>query len=249
MIAIVSDIHGNLEALQAVMQDIGAMNASSVVCLGDLVGYGPDPIACVEIAMNWPVVLRGNFDDAVIRLDQYSSWPDHLTQMIQRLQRRIRIDSDANRIMAFLTQRPTMHTGDRELYVHGSPRDNLNEYVFPEHIYDAETMAAVFSSFDHLCFCGHTHLPGVFTQSSSGQWIHTPATDSNDVFHVRRQQTLCNVGSVGQPRDNDPRACYVLFDGEIAVFRRVDYDIETTIKKIRSGDDDDMHGNRLAYGH
>ena len=248
MIAILSDIHGNLEALQAVLDDAQHMSAESVFSLGDLVGYGPDPCACVQIAMHWDHVLRGNFDDALVHPARYADWPDQLSQMMQRLHRQIRQHEDGEQMLAFLARCPTSYSSEKSLFVHGSPRDHLREYVFPEHIYAPDKMASIFACFDTLCFCGHSHMPGLFLPAGESEWLYVEPAQCDDVYSVANGKLLCNVGSVGQPRDGDARASYVLFDGQRIIFRRVDYDFQTTIEKLRDGDDDDMHGNRLPHG-
>ncbi len=245
--AILSDIHGNLEALRAVLHDVEKMNADAVICLGDLVGYGPDPIDCTEVAMHWQVVLQGNFDHAVANPDGMAAWSGRVSKMMDRIRQRITQHKNGEAMMNFIANLPSAHTHGDALFVHGSPRDHLEEYVFPEDIYDAEKLSGVFANFDKLCFCGHTHVAGVFSKENE-EWIFVNPSQCDNTFSVSDQKVLCNVGSVGQPLDGDHRACYVLFDGQTITFRRIEYDYITTARKIRDGDDDDMHGDRLSYG-
>ena len=247
MIAILSDIHGNLEALDAVLNDARSIGASSIYCLGDLIGYGPNPCECLEAAMDWQVVLRGNFEDAIVQPERFRDWAPPLSQMMLRLHRRIQSHANATRIWDFLSKCVTTHSKNENMYVHASPRDPINEYVFPERIYDHRSLDDIFARFDSICFCGHTHVPGIF-HKGDGEWTFLSPSEFGFQFETSSHKLLCNVGSVGQPRDEDPRACYVLFDGKTIKYRRVDYDIQTTIDKIRSGDDDDMHGERLPVG-
>jgi diadenosine tetraphosphatase ApaH/serine/threonine PP2A family protein phosphatase len=134
---------------------------------------------------------------------------------------------------------------DGFLYVHGSARNPLNEYVFPEDIYNLRKMERIFSQIDKYCFQGHTHVPGVFTESLQ---FYSPE-EIDYVYELDGRKTMINVGSVGQPRDGDWRACYVLLDGKTVRFRRVEYDIETTIKKIYDVVDlERFLGDRLRDG-
>lgn len=246
MLAIISDIHGNLEALNAVLDDIRQMKATEIICLGDLVGYGPNPLECVQHSLAWDIVLRGNFDHAMTESD--CDWPQKLRQMMERIRVKFKTHQDGEHLIQFLENIPSSFERDDILFVHGSPRDHVNEYVFPEHIYDRERMQSIFEGFSRLCFCGHSHIPGVYYDRSDA-WIFEAPDQIDYVYRAGKTKTLINVGSVGQPRDGDPRACYVLVDKDVIVFRRVDYDYETTIKKIRdSDDDDDMDGDRLLVG-
>jgi diadenosine tetraphosphatase ApaH/serine/threonine PP2A family protein phosphatase len=136
------------------------------------------------------------------------------------------------------------------LFVHGSARNPLNEYVFPEDIYNQRKMATIFGLVEAYCFQGHTHVPGLFVEQAPGERYEFLAPDEIDyAYTLDGRKTLCNVGSVGQPRDGDWRACYVLLDGDTIRYRRVEYDVETTVRKIRDNPDlDDFLGNRLPEG-
>jgi diadenosine tetraphosphatase ApaH/serine/threonine PP2A family protein phosphatase len=129
----------------------------------------------------------------------------------------------------FLKDRPRIHRERNFLFVHGSARNPLNDYVFPEDIYNQRKMERIFARVERCCFQGHTHIPGIFTEDLQ---FHTPE-EIEFVHKLDGRKILCNVGSVGQPRDGDWRACYVLLDGDTIYFRRVKYDIEGTIRKIR----------------
>ena len=233
MQAILSDIQGNLEALQAVLEDMGRHSVDEIYCLGDTVGYGgPNPRECLDLAMRWDVVLLGNFDEAI-----KGDPPEFGSQIVNNSLRWGRLELEAAvpdreaalRRWAFLRAlQPRFEAGDF-LFVHGSPRRPLNEYVFPEDIYYKAKLEAVFAAVKRYCFVGHTHIPGIFNQD--GNFLSPEEVGLCHRFDGRK--TLVNVGSVGQPRDGDPRACYVLLDGDVIRFRRVVYDIETTVRKIR----------------
>jgi predicted phosphodiesterase len=159
-------------------------------------------------------------------------------------------DQARERRWEFLVERPRNHRENGLLFVHGSARNPLNEYVFPEDVYNQRKMERIFTLVERYCFQGHTHVPGIFSEllPENQYQFHGPE-ELNYIYHLNGFKTLCNVGSVGQPRDNDPRACYVLFDGETIRFRRVEYDLETTIKKIYAIPDlENFLGDRLRDG-
>ena len=247
MKAIISDIHSNLEALQAVLDDIDRQGVTDVYCLGDVVGYGPNPRECVDLVMACQLVLLGNHDQGAM-FD-----PEGFNASAERAIFWTRAQLEApgeNRQLKekrweFLAERPRSHKENGFLYVHGSARNPLNEYVFPEDIYNQRKMERIFALVERYCFQGHTHVPGIFTENL--QFFSPEEFES--VYKLDGRKTLCNVGSVGQPRDGDWRACYVLLDGETIRYRRVEYDIETTIKKIYAIPDlENFLGDRLRDG-
>jgi diadenosine tetraphosphatase ApaH/serine/threonine PP2A family protein phosphatase len=129
--------------------------------------------------------------------------------------------------------------------VHGSARNPLNEYVFPEDIYNQRKMERIFSLVEKYCFQGHTHVPGVFTENL--QFLSPE--DLGGSYKLDGRKTLCNVGSVGQPRDGNWRACYITLENDVISFRRVEYDVEKTVKKIYDISDlENFLGDRLREG-
>ena len=149
--------------------------------------------------------------------------------------------------MEFLCELPrTVREGDL-LFVHGSPRGPTNEYVFPEDIQNTKKMEKLFSLVPHLCFQGHTHVPGIFTSHYS---FLTPIEIVTGYSVADSSQRLMiNVGSVGQPRDGDSRSCYVIYDGDVVKFRRVEYDVERTVREIEAEPElDNFLGYRLREG-
>lgn len=142
--AVISDIHGNLEALEAVLADIQQQGATSIVCLGDLVGYGPDPIACVRHAMKWDVVLMGNHDWAAMSKSDLPGWTSHtVKRTIFRFRRDIQEQNLDATLGKYLRERPKSHASRQALYLHGTPRDPVNEYLFPEDVYNRWKMKAI----------------------------------------------------------------------------------------------------------
>ena len=247
--ALISDIHANLESLQAVLNDIRAQGISEIYCLGDIVGYGPNPCECLDkIIDTCRVTILGNHDQAAY-LDPDGFNPVALQAVYWTREQLDRGGGSGrakvNRRWDFLTELPKTQSEDGWLFVHGSPRDPTNEYVFPEDVYNQRKMDALFSRIERYCFQGHTHIPGVFTPYRE---FLTPEEISYQ-YRLSEDRVMINVGSVGQPRDNDPRACYVLVEGDVVTFRRVEYDVETTVRKIYSIPDlDNMLGDRLRTG-
>ena len=131
------------------------------------------------------------------------------------------------------------------MFVHGSPRNPLNEYIFPEDIYNQRKMERLFALVDKYCFVGHTHVPGIFTEHLS----FLEPEEVNYQYTLGEEKVIVNVGSVGQPRDGDPRACYVVLNGNKLIYRRVAYDFEPTIRKIYEIPElDNFLGDRLREG-
>ncbi len=247
MKALISDIHSNLEALQAVLADIAQHPVEAVYCLGDVIGYGPNPRECLDQIMRYPVVLMGNHDQAVL-FDPMNFNPvaERATMWTRgQLDRPLPTRAAADARWEFLAERPLKHRDGDFLLVHGSPRNPLNEYIFPEDIYSETKMRSIFAQVPRYMFQGHTHVPGIFTES-----LEFFSPDEIDFeYKLDGRKTLCNVGSVGQPRDGDWRACYVLLDGTTIRYRRVEYDVETTVAKIREVEAlDDFLAERLRGG-
>jgi predicted phosphodiesterase len=244
--AIISDIHGNLEALEAVLADIKAQGITEIYCLGDIIGYGPNPRECVDRVMkNCQVTILGNHDQgALFDPEGFNASAERAIFWTRKM-----LESGDSRgneeRWEFLGELPRMRREGKFLYVHGSARNPLNEYVFPEDIYNQRKMERIFGLVDQYCFQGHTHIPGVFTDD-----LNFSAPEEIDFKHVLGpRKTLINVGSVGQPRNGDNRASYVVLDGETVSFRRTPYDFEKTIQKIYDNPDlDNFLGDRLRDG-
>jgi predicted phosphodiesterase len=247
MKAILSDIHGNIEALEAVLEDMKQFSLEAVYCLGDMIGYGPDPRACLDRCMEWDLVLLGNHDQAA--LFDPSNFNPAAERAIawtrSQLEAPTPSRSAAERRWDFLGERPVRHKEGDFLFVHGSPRNPLNEYVFPEDVYNQRKIDGIFGMVTRYCFMGHTHLPGVFTESRD---FYTPE-ELDYSYRLDGRKTLVNVGSVGQPRDGDWRASYIVLDGDLVRFRRVEYDVAATVAKVHDDPDlDDFLGDRLLNG-
>lgn len=257
--AVISDIHGNATALKTVLADIESRGVTRLVCLGDIVGYGPEPLECVDLVRTkcaWS--LMGNHDYGVLyeptnfnpgaesaafwTREQFDKEPDDdlrakRYEFLNRL--RVRVaetfgGSGAGEIAL--------------LAVHGSPRRPINEYIFPDDATNApDKMEGIFDRVQRLCIVGHTHVPGVFTDEPD---FYPPGElGEHGYTFVAGEKAIINVGSVGQPRDYDPRASYVVLHDDRAEFIRLAYDIDDTAKKIKAIPQlNDWLGDRLYEG-
>jgi diadenosine tetraphosphatase ApaH/serine/threonine PP2A family protein phosphatase len=235
-IAFVSDIHSNIEALTAVMNDIAAKKCTKIYCLGDLIGYGPSPNECIDVAMrSFEFVIKGNHDEAI----SYKI-PKRFKRLAAKAafwtRRRVKPGGkfpgangkEQRERWAYLQKMPDIYRLGPWLLAHGSPESNL------EYVHDAVGALDVFDRLmgdSRLCFLGHTHVPGIFLLDR--QDVHYIEPEEGKRYAINGHRAIVNVGSVGQPRDGDPRACWVLAreDGSFS-FRRVEYDIDVTAHKI-----------------
>ena len=244
--AIISDVHGNLEAIEAVLADIASQGISEIYCLGDVVGYGPNPCECVDRIQDVDLCILGNHDQgALFDPEGFSSGAERAIFWTRRQLEANGNQPDNRRRWDFLCDLPRHHRDGEMMYVHGSARNPLSEYVFPEDIYNTRKIERIFSLIQRYCFQGHTHVPGVFTERAT---FRSP-TDLGDGYMLGEEKVMINVGSVGQPRDGDPRACYVVLDDNFVCYRRVDYPIDQTIEKIYAIPElDNFLGDRLRDG-
>ena len=246
-IAVISDVHGNLEALQAVLARIDALGVEAIYSLGDVVGYGPDPEACLRLTVDrCRLRLMGNHEYAVLHTELGFSFNPIAQQAIEWTRERIQAARLLDRIRGL---QPHHQEGD-VLFVHGSARNALEEYVteadksgYSNFDQLVESLEHDFTSF-RLCFVGHNHKP--FLATGEG-YLHPH--EGQREFQVPREEKLyVSVGSVGQPRDRDPRACFVTFDGASVAYHRVPYPAVTTAGKIRACGLPDHLADRLVVG-
>lgn len=248
-IAIVSDIHGNADALRIVLDDIDSRGIETIVCLGDIVGYGPDPVDCVDLVRErceWS--LMGNHDFAVLyeptsfnaSAEQSCFWTRSMfEQEPDPTRRRLRFEYLGNLLIR--------HCWIDALWVHASPRRPINEYVFPDDVVTAPAkMQQIFDQIEHRCFVGHTHVTGVFTDEPD---FYPPADLGGPYVFSGDEKCIINPGSVGQPRDRDPRSSYAILEEDRVEFIRLEYDVQTVIEKVKRNPDlNDFLGQRLAEG-
>jgi diadenosine tetraphosphatase ApaH/serine/threonine PP2A family protein phosphatase len=236
--AVISDIHGNAEALRAVLADIDSKGIQRIICLGDIIGYGPDPLECVDlVSQRCEWALMGNHDFAVLYEPTNFNGPAEQAAYWTREQ--FDAEPDAERraaryeFLGRLRVRVVEHLGPWPvLAVHGSPRRPINEYIFKSDPMEApDKLEAIFRRVEKLCIVGHTHVPGVFTDEPD---FYPPDELGEFAYRFNEEErAVINVGSVGQPRDGDPRASYVVLTEEKAEFFRVEYDIDETARRIR----------------
>ncbi len=242
--AILSDVHGNLEALTAVLGDAAAAGARAVLCLGDLVGYGADPVACVErVGEQAVAVVAGNHEHGVLGL-MALEWFNPVAKAAA-LWTRGRLDQDHGR---YLKSLPLTCTVEEATLVHASPR-HPEEW---DYLVSAEDGFEVFGDFQtRLCFVGHSHRPDVWSLGSSGpEYAGFRGSRPARIRLEDGRRYIINVGSVGQPRDRDSRAAYAIWDRDerTVTMRRVEYDHRRAAEKIIAAGLPGSLAHRLAHG-
>jgi diadenosine tetraphosphatase ApaH/serine/threonine PP2A family protein phosphatase len=246
--ALISDIHSNLEGLEAVLADIQAQGITEIYCLGDVIGYGPNPRECIDrVSQVSQLTILGNHDQgALFDPEGFNAGAERAIFWTRDQLEGPHDDPKENaRRWDFLGALPRQHRDNGYLFVHGSPRNPLNEYVFPEDVHHPKKMEKLFALVDKYCFQGHTHVPGIFTQD--GAFIRPEQTSFQ--YRLTDAKVMVNVGSVGQPRDGDSRSCYVVLEDDLITFRRVEYPLDVTIEKIYAIPElDNFLGDRLRKG-
>lgn len=249
--AIISDIHGNLEALSVVLAHIDTQSVNRCICLGDILGYGPNPVECVDlVAQRCEFSLLGNHDFGAL----YEPTNFNLAAEQAAYWTRAQIEAEEDKAAAakrweFLGSLRVRVLFGEFLCVHGTPRRPINEYLFPEDAINSPLkMQQIFDRIDKYCLVGHTHVPGVFTNEPD----FYPPDDIEGVYRLNgEEKAIINPGSVGQPRDLDPRASYAVLDASSRTveFFRLEYDVEATAKKIFGVPElSDWLGERLREG-
>ncbi len=249
MIALVSDIHGNTAALNKVLADAKAEGADRFFCLGDVIGYGPEPRECLLTIMDLcDVCLMGNHEQAAMfYAADFNAKARQAIEWTKNTLNSPDCPKEENfRLWNYLDKMPERYEEGDLLLVHGSPRDPIREYMLPSDAVDDVKMRGCFAKLGkaRVCFVGHSHVPGVYEE---GGGFLSP-TSFGGTYGRKAERIIVNIGSVGQPRDGDPRASYVLFDGEKIYFRRVAYNIEETARKIRETSLPEYLADRLIMG-
>lgn len=258
MIALISDIHSNREALDAVFSVIDRTpGIDRVFCLGDVVGYGPEPEYCIDIVQSrCEICLLGNHDEALFHGAQdFNPYARNAIEFtVRKLKPGLFSGGERRRRWEYLKSRPTSHRFGPYLFVHASPRDPVREYVLAtDGLLNPEKLEAIFRTYEGMCFVGHTHQPGVFRRNLRFELPPPPpdpAVGESDWLTIHDGETvLVNVGSVGQPRDGDNRACFLLIDGMRIRWIRVPYEYTKTMDKIRATEGlDEVLARRLSIG-
>jgi predicted phosphodiesterase len=263
--AVISDLHGNLSAAERAVSDARERGVRRFVCLGDVVGYGAQPRETLDVVMplcgpnardaegnplEEGICLRGNHEDALL-----TSAEDFNPKA------RAAIDWTRQEILEggppelrdgywdFIGDLVPSRVDEVAMYAHGSPREPIREYMLPRDIHDQAKMEANFRAMSRdVCFIGHSHIPAVYYED--GRIYQPHGTEGPYELGVGPgRRAIVNVGSIGQPRDGDPRLSYVVFDGQTVHFIRLDYDFKSTAARIRAVEDlPDYLADRLALG-
>ena len=248
-VGIFSDIHGNLHALDAVLQSLKEHDLERSICLGDVVGYGPDPEACLDLILERdPVMVLGNHEEAVLDPAAALGFREVAREAIDWTRRRLR----ANRpdLLGRLSQIPGMaYIGSAVMCVHDSPIPGGARYL----VDDARALPAFQGVDVPVCLIGHTHLPAGFRlrDDAEGPWVETLRRAAIRTIRVdATQRWILNPGSVGQPRDGDPRASFAVLDLAEGVmsWERVGYDVDAAQSRALSSGLPARTAERLALG-
>jgi len=237
---IISDIHANLPALEAVLE--GLREVDRVVCLGDIVGYGADPNQCCDTVRDLGCpALKGNHDAGVTGELDFSWFNSIAAEALAWTRRAL-----TARNLDFLERLPLQREQDGFLMVHGSPVDPW------EYIYDAWGAERAFSAMQQgLCFFGHTHLATAFVADQDGHPVEQVALPEGGCLELRPDRRyLINPGGVGQPRDGNPKASYLIYDSETRLVEwfRVDYPIAEEQRRMREAGIHECLVERLGVG-
>jgi diadenosine tetraphosphatase ApaH/serine/threonine PP2A family protein phosphatase len=238
---IISDIHANITALEAVLEDAAPFD--QVWCLGDVVGYGPDPNQCIERLQSLSdlMCIKGNHDAAILGEINIRAFNSEARKSLRWLED---VLEDANR--AWLQALKEKMVVEGITLAHGSPRNPIWEYVM-----DLEAARENFAHFEAtVCLVGHTHIPSLYQkQGDSLESVSLFFPEINLGFPIH-QKSILNPGSVGQPRDHDPRASYIIYESEenLWTFHRVVYDVLSVQKRILAAGLPNRHAFRLEEG-
>ncbi|MCC6132898.1 MAG: metallophosphoesterase family protein [Acidobacteria bacterium] len=247
---IISDLHSNDEALSAVLSRVKRKRFDKVICLGDFVGYAADPNKVLDKFRTLPkpsIAIRGNHDKVVAGVD-----PGEMFNPPALLAARWTAERLSRENLDFLRRQPLgpMLVDDAFVVCHGSPLDE-DAYIFSD--FDASMnfvhLNRLASAVD-ICFFGHSHIPSVFTLQPDGIDVEAIRGSRNKLVLEKGKRYLINPGSVGQPRDRNPRASYALYDSleRVVYFDRVPYDARATRTKIIRAGLPAMLGDRLLIG-
>ncbi len=242
-LAILSDIHANIDALEAVLADLAEWPCRGILCLGDIVGYGAEPAACVERIMDLSsVTVMGNHDAMFSLLEKFpaSEFGPTVGDPLALAARQLTTEQ-----REWLVELPLLADLDPITLSHASLYDPTSFHYTDS---PAEASAHFSSLTTPVSFQGHTHVP-VIWQDQGGDIACYPSSDKAIELDENARYAI-NVGSVGQPRDEDPRACYVLYDFEqrLLIHRRVPYNIERAQTRIEKAGLPTRNAKRLALG-
>ena len=256
--AIISDIHGNLQALNAVFEYIDEQKISCIVCLGDIVGYGADFEACLDlVAERCQIVLCGNHDEAVLlKPKDFNPVARAVIEYTRAVMKPPPLPTPINRIFKsdkqmrwdFLESLKKEYKEGIFSFYHGSPRDPVKEYIMrTDVVFAPDKLRDIFIRIEKICFVGHTHQPGIIEEEQNFHFLEPKHV--NQQYVIDSKKAVINVGSVGQPRDGDNRASFVIVEDDKVNFVRVPYDFQEAMRRIEQNES--IHNNcaaRLAIG-
>jgi len=241
--AIISDIHSNLAAFQAVLHDIDEKGTvDRMWCLGDIVGYGPDPGECIELLRRYEhICVAGNHDWGALEKINLSDFNTEAAAACRWNGQQLSPDE-----AEYLANLPLTLYEDDFTLAHGSPREPIWEYLLSTYV--AKINFDYFET--RFCLVGHSHTPLAFEQHGSNGDCFLRETPPDTTLYLEENRLIVNPGSVGQPRDGDPRASYAIYDSkeEAISFFRVPYDIETTQRKMEENGLPSRLISRLSHG-
>lgn len=225
--AVISDIHSNIEAFVSALEMVNKHGADRILCCGDLVGYGPEPEECVKLARSLDnlTVVMGNHDAAVAGLIDFDIFNEHAQDAVE-----LNTKLMTNQSKLWLAELPEKTEVDGILLVHGSIRSPLREYLV-----DRQSLSENAQLFKgKMCFVGHSHQPLIYDATKDS--VRRFQQNDETLHVVDREKYIINAGSVGQPRDNEPKACVMFYEPEkhALEYHRVEYDIEATAKDMKA---------------
>lgn len=230
-VAIISDIHSNLEGLTKALEIIDAKSIDEIICLGDVIGYGANPNECIDIARErCSIILRGNHEDAIANPELTNYFTDNARSAIEWTRKKL-----ADQNYDFICSLPISCNKHGFLFVHSSPC-NPEQWEYLVNSYKAVT---AFNCFENpICFIGHTHSPAIYSLKGGADKI------------IKDNRYIINVGSVGQPRDRNPELSFGIFDTNAWTYENVRsaYDVQTASKKILESDLPPQLAHRLFFG-
>lgn len=240
-IVLISDIHSNAHALDAVRAALPSYD--ELWCLGDTIGYGPQPNECLTfVRQSARHALTGNHDLASLGLVSLADFNSLARTANQWNNKQLEPE-----LRAFLQELPArLEVAPAATLAHASPRDPIWEYIL-----DPDTAEANLAHFDTpICFVGHSHVPTIFARHADGRIEFRRGTPGELLQLASDARYIVNPGSVGQPRDGDPRAAYALWDTEAHTirFNRVEYDVAATQRKMQAAGLPELLAERLAFG-
>jgi len=238
-LAIFSDVHANYEALKQVLTDIDTQNVDELFCLGDLIGYGPQPQECCDLLHERDmIILQGNHEQGLINIHHLHGFNQPARDALRKTREWITEET-----YQWLVSHPKSHVAHNCRFVHGVPPHSVNDYIWK---YEKE-MGEIFKRYpEGVCFTGHTHDLMRFTLLNGEPSGKLPLPEGETKLDQNGRHLL-NIGAVGQPRDGSNKAKYALFDTDTmtTTMRFITYDIEKTASLIRARGLHRAFGDRL----